>query len=504
MNTQARPSRSALLAALRNDGVRRELRVIGYVVDLQGHWFADELIFNVDRLEGNLEDLPSGPRQILERRAAAYMSIVPARSSHVPIRPASRPPGLARPSATSTWGSPSPDRWLLPRGGTGAWKRMHGMASTPTPTPTPAPLTIMPFADSSAVNSPEVYRDDEEDDAEDNAEGEYEAEHDWSHLYSGLPPTAVTAPNLALTATAVPSAGLPASLIMSPAPVAPSSFVSIGEEYRDDKKDDDKDDRDATSDDDEDEVEFEDTEDEDEDDEEDEDEEGEDEEGEYDEDDEYAPILPLVSWANKRDLFRSHLFVLPVAPVPAPAPADPPSVAPVPASTANGPAAVPAIPPLPTSAPAPTPVAAAAPAAAVLGLATVGYPIIPPPPGFPPIPAGFQLHGAPGRYFLTGPDWTGGVPNPPAMNFRGLRVLDGAANEDGACRFCKCSKWLWFPTFFQRANDPQGLKHTCNRCACRSKTSDRKKVGQQEWVRQRNEWLVDNRPIMFWLTRSGV
>lgn len=202
--------------------------------------------------------------------------------------------------------------------------------------------------------------------------------------------------------------------------------------------------------------------------------------------------------------------------VPAPAPATAgsyPTLAPVSALTVSGPAAVagfPAFPPPATSAPAPAPApafaaaAAAVPAAAVPGPATAGYPAILPPPNFPPIPAGFHLHRARGRYFLTGPDWTGGVPNPPAMNFLGLRKLDGAANENSVCRFCKCSKWLWFPTFFQRVEDPQGHKHMCNRCACRGRTSNRKEVGDQEWVRQRNQWLVVNRPIMFCLIRTGV
>ncbi|KAF0319300.1 hypothetical protein GQ607_013405 [Colletotrichum asianum] len=434
MDPQARPPRSALLAALRNNGTTEELRGIGYDVDLQGNWLADSLIFTTDRLEGNLDNLPLGPRQILERRAAAYMSNAPVRSSYVPARSISRPPGLNRPSTTSTWGRPYPDPHLLPRPGTDAWyeykfgrtaRPTRTPAHAPTPTPSPAPMTTMhPFADSSPART-----------------------------------------------AAVPCAGLPASLIMSPAPAAPSSSVPVGEEYEDDKDDRDDEDTDAEDED----------------------------ENEDDDDESYLSTMPVA---------HAH------APVPAPAPATAgsyPTPAPVSALTVSGPAAVagfPAFPPPATSAPAPAPApasaAAAAPAAAVPGPGTAGYPAIPLPPNFPPIPAGFQLHRARGRYFLTGPDWTGGVPNPPAMNFLGLRKLAGAANENGTCRFCKCSKWLWFPTFFQRANDPQGLKHMCNRCACRGGTSNRKEVGDQEWVRQRNQWLVVNRPIMFWLTRTGV
>ncbi|KAI8317497.1 hypothetical protein K4K59_006761 [Colletotrichum sp. SAR11_240] len=286
MDPQPRPPRSALLAALRNNGTTEELRGIGYDVDLQGNWLADSLIFTVDRLEGNLDNLPLAPRRILERHAAAYMSNVPTRPSRIPVRPVPRSSGLARPSGAATWGKPYPDKWVLPRGGTEAWKRMHGMASPPTPSTTPAPLMTMPFADSSAIDSPGVYQDNEEDDEDedDDADGEHEADHDWSHLSSGLPLAVVTAPTPALAAAA-PVAGLPASLIMSPESAAPSSFVSVGEEYRDDKKDDKKDDRGDTGDEDADtEVEYEDVEDEDE-----------DEDGEDDEDDEYAHVLPLVS-----------------------------------------------------------------------------------------------------------------------------------------------------------------------------------------------------------------
>ncbi|KAF3806970.1 hypothetical protein GCG54_00007222 [Colletotrichum gloeosporioides] len=431
MDPPARPPRSALLAALRNNGTTEELRGIGYDVDLQGNWLADSLIFTADRLEGSLDNLPLGPRQILERHAAAFMSNAPARPSYVPARSISRPPSLNRPSTTSTWGRPYPDPHLLPRPGTDAWyEYKFGRTARPPPAPTPAPIpssmTTMPFADSSPA------------------------------------PTA-----------AVPRAGLPASLIMSPESADPSSFVYVGEEYRDDNKDDreDTDDEDADA-----------------------------EDKDEDEDDE------------------SYLSTMPVAhgPAPAPAPATAgsyPTPAPVSALPVSGPAAVagfPALPPPATSAPAPAPApasaaaAASGPAAAVPGPAAAGYPAIPPPPNFPPIPAGFQLHSARGRYFLTGPDWTGGVPSPPALNFRGIRSLDGEPNENGACRFCACSKWLWFPAFFQRANDPQGLMHTCTRCVCRDKTSNQKDVGQQEWVKQRNQWLVVNRPIMFWLTRTGV
>ncbi|KAI8309500.1 hypothetical protein K4K61_001668 [Colletotrichum sp. SAR11_59] len=284
MDPQPRPPRSALLAALRNNGTTEELRDIGYDVDLQGNWLADSLIFTADRLEGNLDNLPLAPRQILERHAAAYTSVVPTRPAHVPVGPVPRSSGQAHLSGAGTWGKPYPDPWVLPRGGTEAWKRMHGMASSPTPTPTPAPLMTMPFADSSAIASPGVYQDDEDDDEDkdEDADGEYEADHDWSHLSSGLPPAVVTAPTPALAAAA-PVAGLPASLIMSPESAAPSSVLSVGEEYRDDKKDDNNDDRGDTGDEDADtEVEYEDAEDEDED-------------GEDDEDDEYAHVLPLVS-----------------------------------------------------------------------------------------------------------------------------------------------------------------------------------------------------------------
>ncbi|KAF4476238.1 hypothetical protein CGGC5_v015347 [Colletotrichum fructicola Nara gc5] len=181
MDPQACPPRSALLAALRNDGTTEELRGIGYDVDLQGNWLADSLIFTADRLEGNLDNLPQAPRQILERHAAAYTSVVPTRPAHVLVGPVPRSSGQTRLSGAGTWGKPDPDQWVLPRGGTEAWKRMHGMASSPTPTPTPVPLMTMPFADSSAIASPGVYQDDDDDDEDEDedADGEYEADHDW-------------------------------------------------------------------------------------------------------------------------------------------------------------------------------------------------------------------------------------------------------------------------------------------------------------------------------------
>ncbi|KAK2778921.1 hypothetical protein CKAH01_11512 [Colletotrichum kahawae] len=513
MDRQTRPSRGAVLAALRNDGVREEISGIGYTVDLHGNWLADSHIFSEAQLEGNLDDLPSAPRQILERRAAAYMSIVPARSSHVPVRSASRPPGLARPSATSTWGSPSPDRWLLPRGGTEAWKRMHGMASTPTPTPTPAPLTIMPFADSSAINSPEVYRDDEEDDAE----GEYEAEHDWSHLFSGLPPTAVTAPNPAPTVTASPSAGLPASLIMSPAPVAPSSFVSVSEEYQDDKKDDDKDDRDNTGDEDADaEVEYEDTENDDGKDDEDGDEDEDEDEDEDDEDDE------------------SHLFGgMPPAPTPGPARA----LAPTPTPSQTAPAFVPASSviavgehyqdddkdddkddkddsddssplafPAALPAPAPTPSASAP----IVGVPAAGPAAVPTPapPAHPPairmpsssFPAGFRMYRMPNRTvasgrFLVGPGYGGRDVRPPPLNLESLHAISDTPRRQGNLWWCPCSKWLLHPYLFMRPDNPAGARRLCNRCACREDLAGNFPAGM-------NDWLEQNQPVMFQLVRG--
>ncbi|KAI8169470.1 hypothetical protein K4K49_011833 [Colletotrichum sp. SAR 10_70] len=190
MDPQARPPRSALLAALRNDGTTEELRGIGYDVDLQGNWLADSLIFTADRLEGNLDNHPLGPRQILERRAAAYMSNAPARSSYVPARSISRPPSLNRPSATSHWGRPYPDPHLLPRPGTDAWSHLFaGMPPVPDPAPgparalapTPTPSQTAPalVPASSVIAVGEQYQDDDKDDRDDTSDDEEDTEVEY-------------------------------------------------------------------------------------------------------------------------------------------------------------------------------------------------------------------------------------------------------------------------------------------------------------------------------------
>ncbi|KAI8294761.1 hypothetical protein K4K56_001023 [Colletotrichum sp. SAR 10_98] len=221
MDPQPRPPRSALLAALRNNGITEELRGIGYAVDLQGNWLADSLIFTTDRLEGNLDNLPLAPRQILERRAAAYMSNAPARPSYVPARSISRPLSSNRPSATSTWGCPSPDPHLLPRPGTDAW---YEYKFGPTATPTPAPMSSLSFADSSVVASLEEYHDDDDDrddtadkDNDEGIEREDEDGHDWLIL-STVPPT-------------------PAPLSAPSATLADSSVITSPAEYQDDYED---------------------------------------------------------------------------------------------------------------------------------------------------------------------------------------------------------------------------------------------------------------------------
>ncbi|KAJ0268388.1 hypothetical protein COL940_013441 [Colletotrichum noveboracense] len=414
MDPQARPPRSALLAAPRNDGTTEELRGIGYGVDLQGNWLADSLIFTTDRLEGNLDNLPLGPRQILERHAAAYMSNAPARPSYVPARSISRPPSLNRPSAASHWGRPYPDLHLLPRPGTDAWyEYKFGRTARPTRTPAPAPaaapLTTMPFADSSVISSPGVYQDNEENDAEDDAEGECEADYDWSHLSSGSP-QAATAPTPAPTA-AGSGAHLPASLIMSPESTAPSSFVPVGEEYRDDKKDDKKDDNK----DDRDDIDDEDA----------------DAEVEYEDD--KCTHLPLI---------------------------------------------------------APNPGVPAAAAPTAIRLTSNRF------------PAGFQLwittYRKRNKRFLVGPNYTGGPIQLPPKTFEFQYTLDDDPKRQEGCRWCGCSNWLWDPYFFMRTTNPDGRQDTCNRCVFRSGTKEATR--HQEL----NAWLVNNQPVMFWLTNSDL
>ncbi|KAI8182558.1 hypothetical protein KHU50_002386 [Colletotrichum sp. SAR 10_65] len=194
MDPQPRPPRSALLAALRNNGTTEELRGIGYAVDLQGNWLADSLIFTTDRLEGNLDNLPLGPDS-----RTLILSTVP-----------------------------------------------------PTPAPLSAPSATL--ADSPVITSPAEYQDDYEDEEdeedeneEDDAEGHYEDDKHtqisatvmWdrqpanpfvspARVFAPVPPAPAPGTARTLAPTPTPS---------QTAPVPASSVVADGEQYQDEDKD---------------------------------------------------------------------------------------------------------------------------------------------------------------------------------------------------------------------------------------------------------------------------